>query len=109
MKQETIDQANNLIKKIDEIKEFRRRVTITESPEKLEYLYYIKTVIYRQNDNNKEFNLSLIKDGSTDINWISDKGKAVLAHAAETYFKSLQSVFDSEISKLQKELDNLKD
>jgi hypothetical protein len=109
MKQETIEQANDLLKKIEAIKEFRRHVTIFESKDRPEHLAYIKTGIYKYNDNNKELTLSLERDGSTNMPFISDKGKAVLAHAADTYFKSLQSIFDSEITKLQKEFDNLKD
>jgi uncharacterized protein CbrC (UPF0167 family) len=109
MKQETIVQANNLIEKINTIKEFRKKVTISESTDRPENLDRIKTTIRKYNDNDKEFVLSLEKDGNANISHISDKGKAVLAHAADIYFKSLQSVFDSEISKLQKEFDNLKD
>ena len=109
MKQETVEQANDILKKIKAVKEFRQHVTISESKDRLEHLAYIKTVIYKYNDNNKELTLSLQIDGSTNMPFVSDKGKTVLAHAADTYFKSLQSIFDSEISKLQKEFDNLKD
>lgn len=109
MKQETIDEGNKILQKIEAIKEFRRKVTISESVDRPENLARIKTTIHKYNDNDKESVLSLERDGSTNMPFVSEKGKAVLAHAADTYFKSLQSVFDSEISKLQKEFDNLKD
>ena len=109
MKQETISQANAILKRIEAYKEFKEKISVPEKPSKPEYLNYIKTSIYRHNDNNRELMLSLNNDGTVDIRNISETGKVLLAHTIDTYMKSLHSIIDSEISNAQKEFDNLKD
>lgn len=108
MKKETIEQANKLIKKLENVEQILDKIVIDRSNR--QYMSEIRITKHEYNSTDRILTIEFDNNGKiASQQWLSSESVVIIDYTVKQFYDSIVKLFETEKVKLIKDIENLKD